>query len=151
MPVSWTLSCPAGTLLPLTTDPVGSTSISLRGVFGASASTSTITFTNPNPIAVTLTCTAPAAPFSVTPLTVSAAANSSQVATVSLNPLAAPGTYASTFSCSVSGSAQSLVFNLAATLDPAPPIDAMSDWSRLALLLLILSVGLGTLARRRRH
>jgi hypothetical protein len=150
VPVSWTLSCPAGTLLPLTASPASGATVALAGFIGGGPSVAAITFTNPNAVAATLNCTAPASPFSLSPLTVNIPANSSQAATVSFNA-GAPGVYTGTLNCAVAGSAQTLTYNLTASLAEARAVDAVSAWTRVALVLLLLGVGAGALSYSRRY
>lgn len=138
---SWTLSCPAGTPLPITSAPASGTTINLSGVTNGNTTTSTITLSSTNPVAVTLNCTAPAAPFSAAPLSVTIPANGSASITVGIAP-ASPGAYNAVLACTVQGSNQALSFNLAGTIVAPAAVNALSDWSKLSLLLLMLGTGL---------
>jgi hypothetical protein len=145
----WSLSCPAGPLLPLTAAPAIGGTVNVTGTAGGSTTTAPITLTNPNPIPVSLTCTAPAFPFTATPLVFSIPTGGNAPVTIGISPAAA-GNYTGTLSCTIAGSPQVLTFNLAGTLVPAIAVDAMAAWSRWLLVLLMLFGGLA-LGYSRRH
>jgi hypothetical protein len=149
VPRQWSLSCPAGPLLPLTAAPAIGGTVNVTGTAGGSTTTAPITLTNPNPIPVSLTCTAPAFPFTATPLVFSIPTGGNAPVTIGISPAAA-GNYTGTLSCTIAGSPQVLTFNLAGTLVPAIAVDAMAAWSRWLLVLLMLFGGLA-LGYSRRH
>jgi hypothetical protein len=149
VPRQWSLSCPAGPLLPLAATPAIGGTVNVTGTAGGSTTTAPITLTNPNPIPVSLTCTAPAFPFTATPLVFSIPTGGNAPVTIGISPAAA-GSYTGTLSCTIAGSPQVLTFNLAGTLVPAIAVDAMAAWSRWLLVLLMLFGGLA-LGYSRRH
>jgi subtilisin-like proprotein convertase family protein len=142
----WPLSCPAGSLLQLTSTPAIGATVNLNGAPAGPVPTSTITVANPNPIAVSMTCTAPAFPFTVTPLNISIPAGGSAPVTVGLGPVG-PGNYTGSLSCSIAGSPQVLTYSLAGTISAALPVPAIGPWSLAALMLTLM--GFAGLALRR--
>lgn len=134
----WPLSCPAGSLLPVTSTPAGGATINLSGVPGGGSPTATVTMSNPNPIAVTMNCTTSGFPFTATPAPLSVAANASGVMTVTLGPIG-PGNYSGTMTCSVTGSTQVLTYSLAGTIAAAQPVPTMTIWSLVAMMLTLLA------------
>jgi hypothetical protein len=142
----WPLSCPVGTLLPLTSAPVSGATVNLSGISGGTTTTSTITVTNPNPIAVALTCTGPAFPFTATPLTFSIPASGNTPVTVGISPTL-PGSYSGTLTCNVTGSSQVLTFSLTGSLAAPIAVNATSVWSLMVLMLSLF--GFAAVAVRR--
>ena len=142
----WPLNCPAGTLLPLTSNPVSGTTVNLTGISGGTTNTSTITVLNPNPIAVALTCTAPAFPFTASPLAFSIPASSNTPVTVGISPTL-PGNYTGTLNCTIAGSSQVLSFSLAGSLAAPIAVNATSAWSLMVLMLALF--GFAVVAVRR--
>lgn len=150
VPVTWTLDCPAGTALPLTSNPPSGSTITLPSqTAGGPPTTSTITFTNPGPTAATVTCTAPAAPFSASPLSIPVPANGGTGSTtVTLNSPTA-GTFSGTLNCTAG--TQTFTFTLGGTVLPAPviPVPGLGDTGRMLLMLLLLGLGLAAVGVRR--
>jgi len=149
---TWTLSCPAGTAIPLTSTPIsGSTVATPPQAVGGAATTSTLQFQNPGAAAATVTCTAPTATqFTVAPLIINvpAAGNASTTVTYS-NPTA--GLFTGVLNCTAG--AQTFTFSLAgstAVFSTSVPVPTLSN---IGLWLAILGVfGLGLLvAGGRRH
>ncbi len=134
VPREWPLSCPAGTLLPLSSAPAVGSTVNVNGVAGGSTATTPITVSNPNPIAVALACTAPSLPFTATPLAFSIPAGGSAAVNIGLGSTVA-GSYTGTLSCTVAGSPQVLTFNLAGSLVPPTAVNAVSMWSLIVLML----------------
>jgi hypothetical protein len=133
---TWTLNCPAGDLNPLTSAPVSGSAVTVNVGTGT-----LITVTNPNPIPASLVCTEPSFPFSASPLAFAVPANSTAPITVNLANTA-PGSYAGALSCTVSGTAQTLTFNLSGVVAAPVVVDATSAWSRWLLLLLLFTAAL---------
>jgi hypothetical protein len=145
---TWTLSCPAGTVTPLTSTPVsGSTVATGSQLVGGPATTATIAFQNPGLVAATVTCTAPAATqFTANPLTVNVPAGGSASTTVTYSSAVA-GSFTGTLNCTAG--AQTFTFNLAGSTTVAAT--AVPTLGRTGLWLAILGVlGLGLFAARRR-
>jgi hypothetical protein len=146
--LTWTLSCPAGTVTPLTSTPASGSTVNLgTQVFGGPARTATIAFQNPGLVAATVTCTAPAATqFTVNPLTLNIAPGGSASTTVTYSSAVA-GNFTGTLNCSAG--AQTFTFNLAGST--AAAATAVPTLGRAGLWLAILGVlGLGLFAARRR-
>ncbi len=152
MPVqrSWPLSCPTGSLLPITSGPVsGSTMVMPSAPVGSGSTSAAITFTSTNPVAVTVVCTAPGAPFSASPLTINVPANGSASTIVGFAPLST-GQSTGTLNCSVTGSAQTMSFTLSGAAF-ASVVDTLDGRNLLVLTLLLLLAGLGGTALTRRN
>jgi hypothetical protein len=149
---TWTLSCPAGNLLPVTSSvPDGGAVLFPSVVVGSAVPASTISFTNPNAVAAVVTCTAPAAPFVASPLVLNLAANGgSQSVTVNVYA-SAPGSFASTLSCTVDGGQQSFSFALSADASSATPVPVANSVGYAALLVSLLFAGLLGVATVRRR
>ena len=141
------LTCPAGTAAVLTSTPVsGSTVTTPDQILGTAATTTTISFQNPGLVPATVTCVAPAAPFTVNPLTINVPAGGSASTTVSFSSPTA-GTFSDTLNCSAG--AQQFVFALAGTASaPSVPVPATTDFTRLLLVLSALLMGVITLGLR---
>lgn len=139
---TWTLSCPAGTLLPLTSTPVSGSTITLpTHNFGAPPTTATVQFQNPNPVAVTVTCTAPTpTQFSASPLTINVPANGNASTTISYSATLT-GQFNGTMTCT-SGS-QTFTFALIGrTFVALSAIDTLSTLGKWLMLLGVLGIGL---------
>jgi hypothetical protein len=138
---TWTLNCPAGAALPLTSNPASGATVNAPGAIQVS---------NPNASPATVTCTAPAAPFSASPLSLAVPANGSASIQVSIGGVT-PGSFTGTLNCTVGGSAQTLSFSLAGQVVAAPvavPTGSPSGLALMALLLLLAGLGAFQLQRR---
>lgn len=145
---SWSLSCPAGTLQPLTSAPAGGSTINLPATLLGSTSTLSLQFTNPNPAGVAVTCTlAPTTPFSVTPGTFTVPANGSISTVISLQSTT-PSSYAATLTCTAAGG-QTLVYNLTGAVVSGLAVPVNDPRSLLMLALLTLAIGLVSVRVRR--
>lgn len=144
------LTCPAGTAAVLTSTPVsGSTVTTPDQIVGTAATSTAISFQNPGLVPATVTCVAPAAPFTVNPLTINVPAGGSASTTVMFDSATA-GVFSDTLNCSAG--AQQFTFALAGTaIAPSVPVPATTDFTRLLLVLSALLMGmvaLGLHARR---
>ena len=150
-PVSRTfeLTCPAGSLAPLTSTPATGATVTLPSQLpGGATTTALINFQNPNAAPIDVTCTAPAAPFSAAPLLFTVPANGSASTTVSFNS-ATVGSFTGTLDCTAGN--QNFSFNLAGSaLSPDVPVPAIGDAMRNLLVLLTLALGGLALGFRRR-
>ncbi len=142
---TWTLSCPAGTLLPLTSTPASGSSITLPSqALGGTSTTATLQFQNPNAAAATVTCTAPAASqFTVSPLTINVPANGNASTTITYNSTVV-GSFTGTLNCTAG--TQSFTFTLLGST-VATSVDTLSPLGKLLLVFGVLGVGLLALRR----
>ena len=117
--VTFTLSCPAGTAVPLTSTPASGSTITMPAfTLGGAATTSPVAFQNPGLVDATVTCTAPAATeFTVAPLSIPVAAGGSGSTTISFSTAVA-GTFNGTLTCTAG--AQTFTFNLTGTGSATP-------------------------------
>jgi subtilisin-like proprotein convertase family protein len=144
---TWTLSCPAGTLTPLTSTPASGSSIALPAqVIGAPATTASIAFQNPNASPVTVTCTAPAATqFTVNPLTINVPASGNASTTVTYTS-AAIGSFSGSLTCTAG--AQTFTYTLnGSTVGQVQAVDTLGNLAKLLMLLAVLGVGLVAVRR----
>ena len=150
-PVSRTfeLTCPAGSLAPLTSTPASGGTVTLPSQLpGGATTTALIDFQNGNAAPVDVTCTAPAAPFSASPLLFTVPANGSASVTVSFDSTTV-GSFTGTLDCTASN--QNFSFNLAGSaLSPDVPVPAIGDAMRNLLVLLTLVIGGVAFGFRRR-
>ncbi len=146
---TFTLSCPAGTAVPLTSVPVTGSLINLpiQGI-GGGATTSVVTFFNPGAAAATVTCTAPAAPFSAAPTTINVPAAGSATVTVSYS---SPTLGSSTGVLNCTAGAQNFTFNLQGTTAQATAVPTFGENSRYLLLLAMLAIGLVVMGMQQRR
>jgi len=148
-PVTFTLSCPAGTQPPLTSTPVSGSTVALpsRGL-GSAATTSSIAFQNPGAAAATVTCTAPTnTAFTAAPLSINVPAAGSASTTISYTS-ASVGTSTGSITCTVG--AQTFTYNLTGTtLLPAPAVIPASNAWVLALLASLMTLLAGVMIHRR--
>jgi hypothetical protein len=146
---TFTLSCPAGTAVPLTSVPVTGSLINLpiQGIGGA-PTTSVITFFNPGTAAATVTCTAPAAPFSAAPTTVNVPAAGSATVTVSYS---SPTLGSSTGVLNCTAGAQNFTFNLQGTTAQATAVPTLGENARYLMLLAMLAIGLIAMGMQQRR
>ncbi len=146
--VTFQLSCPAGSLAPVTSNPASGSTITLNATAGGTA-TSTVTFSNPAGSAQTVTCTAPAAPFSASPLSIPVPAGGSASTTVTLSS-ATTGSFTGTLNCTAG--ATTFTFNLAGgviVIPVATSVPTLGDTGRWIAMLMLLGVGLAAVAVRR--
>ena len=144
------LTCPAGTAVPLTSTPAsGGTVTTPAQVIGTGPTTAPIAFQNPGLVGATVTCVAPAAPFSVSPLSFPVAAGGSASTTVSFTSTTT-GAFTGTLNCSAGQ--QQFVFNLAGSaLASGVPVPALGSDTRLMLVLAALMMGMVALGLRARR
>lgn len=148
VPRVFDLTCPAGTVVPLTSNPVSGSAISLQQIVGGPAASSTVVFDNPGLVAANVTCTAPAAPFTASPLSFTIPAAGNATVTVSYQNGSA-GSFSGVLDCTAG--AQTFTFNLTGNTVAAGAVPSLSDWSRWLLTLSVLGFGLlgfGLLQRR---
>jgi hypothetical protein len=153
---TWTLSCPAGNLLAVTSSVPDGGTVTLPPVaVGSPSPSAAIGFTNPNTIAAVVTCVAPASPFVANPLVLNLAANGgSQSVTVSAGTSSA-GVFGATLSCSVNGSQQTFSFLLNASVSgaaaAATAVPLLGSFGYAALLLSLMLAGVFGVAVIRRE
>jgi uncharacterized repeat protein (TIGR01451 family) len=136
------LSCPAGTAVPLTSNPVSGSTVTVPAqVIGGLATTSDIVFSNPGLAAANVVCTAPAAPeFTVAPLNFSVPASGTASTTITFSS-AVIGTFTSVLNCTAG--AQNFTFNLSGTTGaPARAVPVSGTGVRTLLTLATLAFGL---------
>ena len=145
---TFTLTCPAGTQLPLTSTPASGSQITLPSQpLGGAATSATLGFQNPGSLAATVTCIQPAAPFSASPLSIPVPAGGTASTTVSYSS-GSVGTSSGTLNCSVGG--QQFTFNLqGSTLLPAPAFIPTNNVWTLALMAMLMSLLAGVAVMRR--
>ena len=136
---TFNLSCPAGTVVPLTSTPTSGNSITLPSKFlDAAPTTAAITFSNPGLVGATVTCVAPTATqFTVSPLIIPIPAGGTAGTTISFNSTTS-GPFHGVLNCSAGS--QNFSFNLDGTAgEPfAVPLfgDTLLQWLVLASLLI---------------
>lgn len=134
------LSCPAGTVAPLSSAPLSGNTITLPSKApGTPATTATLTFSNPGLVSSTVTCVAPVATqFTVSPLVFAVPAGNSAATTISFNS-PVKGNFSGVLNCSADS--QNFSFNLsgASISEPhAVPLfgDMLMQWLIMASLLI---------------
>ena len=144
--VTFTLSCPAGTAVPVTSTPVSGSTVTLAPQStGGTSPTSTIAFQNPGVTAAAAVCTAPTAPeFSVAPLNFAVPPAGSASTTVTFNSAVA-GNFTGVLNCTVG--AQQFTFNLSGsavtpTAGETVAIPTVSEGMRGLMVLLMLAFGI---------
>ncbi|AVP97577.1 hypothetical protein C7S18_10380 [Ahniella affigens] len=148
VPRVFDLTCPAGTVVPLTSNPTSGANIAFQTTLGGPAATSTIVFDNPGLVAANVTCTAPAAPFTASPLSFAVPASGNATVTVTYQSGSA-GSFSGVLACTAG--AQDFTFNLNGTTAAPGSVPSLSAWSRWMLTLSVLGFGLlgfGLLQRR---
>jgi subtilisin-like proprotein convertase family protein len=149
--VTFELSCPAGTVVPLTSTPTSGSLITLpMQSFAGPATTAPVAFQNPGLVPVDVTCTAPAATqFTVAPLMFTVPAGGSASTTITYSSLVS-GTFLGVLDCSAG--AQLFTFDLTGTTGAPPiPVPALGEGARGLMLLAFLGLGLigfGAYSRR---
>lgn len=136
------LACPAGTAVPLTSNPVSGSTVTMPAqILGGLATTSDIVFTNPGAAAANVVCTAPAAPeFTVAPLNFPVPASGTASTTITFSS-AVIGTFTSVLNCTAG--AQTFTFNLSGTTGaPARAVPVSGTGGRSLLTLATLAFGL---------
>jgi len=147
--VTFTLSCPAGTLAPVTSNPTSGTAVAFGNIGVGATATRTITFSNSAGTPQTVTCTAPAAPFSAAPLSIPVPAGGTATTTITFTGTAV-GTYTGTLNCTAGATA--FTFPITGGVTPAPvatSVPALGDAGRWIAMLMLLAVGLVAVAVRR--
>jgi hypothetical protein len=144
---TWTLSCPAGTLNPLTSTPAsGGTVTTPAQIVGGAATTASLTFQNSNASPVTVTCTAPAATqFTVNPLVINVPASGSAGTTISYSS-ATIGNASGQLTCTAGAQTFSYTLN-GTTVGQVQAVDALGNLAKLLMLLAVLGVGLVAVRR----
>lgn len=142
------LSCPAGTVVPLTSSPTSGSTIFLPvQTVGNPPTMSSVTFTNAGLVGATVTCVAPAATqFTVFPLVFPVPAGGSAATTISFNSGTA-GTFNGVLNCTADN--QSLTFNLVGTAIVPVPVPMLGDSLLQWLVLASLLIGILAYTHRR--
>ncbi len=141
-PVTFTLSCPAGSVVVVdSSPPSGSTVTVPNQILGGPATTANINFFVTGAGTTTVNCTAPVAPqFTVAPLSMPVG---SATATVTYSSLVA-GTFTGQLDCTAG--AQTFTFPLSGTtIGGSVSIPALGDGMRFWLMLAMLGLGMGVL------
>ncbi|HET7843633.1 MAG TPA: hypothetical protein VFL14_05755, partial [Xanthomonadales bacterium] len=147
-PVTFTLTCPAGTVAAVTSNPASGTTIAFGNITPGGTATRTVTFTNTAAVAQTVTCTATAAPFTTAPLSIPVPAGGSASTTITFTS-ATVGNYTGNLSCTAGAAA--FTFPITGGVAPAATsVPTFGNAARWLAMLMLLGVGLAALATRRR-
>lgn len=148
---SWTLFCPAGNGLPLTSEPPAGSEIAMPVALPGDTRYAELRFQNPNPSAVSLTCTLGAGgPFAVAPATLTIPGGGAGSTQISFQA-SLPSVYSATLVCTTSRG-QLLSYPVSAQLVSAAPVPGGTPAGLLLLATALLTLGLyGHTATRQHH